>query len=169
MLSVRFRRGRGRSLVATSTLHNSTLHFCPCVVSHVLRYQQHGLGDPESGGQLFGKLNGSVLTFEAATGPYLRDERTRYVYRSNPVAAQKAIARHAALGRTYLGEWHTHADDRPNPSGADLRAIEELQTRSALNDVDLFLLIVGRLAPPDGLRLLSFSSRVETEWTLSWE
>lgn len=169
MLGVRSKRSHSRSLVGASTLHSGTLRFRPCVVSHVLRYRQHGREDPESGGQLFGRLDGSVLTFEVATGPYLGDERSRYVYRSNPVAAQKAIDKHATLGRTYLGEWHTHADDCPNPSGADLRAIEELQVRSALSGVDLFLLIVGRLAPPDGLRLLSFSSRVETEWTLGWE
>src|SRR5690606_17764158 len=58
---------------------------------NVRRYRQSTPWASEAGGQLFGTINAGQVCITGASGPYIGDERTRYRYRSNPVAAQRAI------------------------------------------------------------------------------
>jgi hypothetical protein len=51
----------------------------------------------------------------------------------------------------YVGDWHTHPELAPSPSGRDLRSIEEC-ARKSTHGLNGFLLIVVGLAPfPEGL------------------
>jgi integrative and conjugative element protein (TIGR02256 family) len=100
-----------------------------------------------------------------ATGPYCRDERGRYHYRSHPPSAQRAIRRQAESGLIYLGEWHTHAESVPRPSGSDESAIRTLRARSEIRVRSLLLLIVGRTIPPDNLYLCSTDGGPLQHWT----
>lgn len=121
----------------------------PNVLDHVRRFRQSKLTAAEAGGQLFGTVTSELVQVSCVSGPHRGDERSRYSFRSDPRAAQREINRFAARGLAYLGEWHTHAEEIPRPSGSDLGAIREIVDRSQLNTSTVVMLIIG-LAEPDG-------------------
>lgn len=113
------------------------------VIQYVAGYQQDNASATEAGGQLFGTVAGKEVRVSVATGPYLGDERSRYGYRSNPAEAAAAIKLQESKGLTYLGEWHTHAERHPKPSGADMSTMSGLVQKSTLGAGAAMLLIVG--------------------------
>lgn len=98
---------------------------------------------PEAGGQLFGKVTADLVTVTHVAGPRAADERRRFSFRSNPERAQADIERFARRGLLYLGEWHTHAETIPQPSGSDAQAMRQIYARSRRNTAALLLLILG--------------------------
>jgi integrative and conjugative element protein (TIGR02256 family) len=137
------------------------------VADHVRRYRQMETRSTEAGGQLFGSIGTNRVNVLVATGPYPRDERSRYRYRSDPTSAQSAIELQAQNGMLYLGEWHTHAEDIPDSSGLDDSAMRLILTRSQLNSNALIMLIVGRANGVAGLGLWSVSLKHTNRWSLS--
>lgn len=144
--------------------YSQRLRIDPGVLAHLSRYQQTNTTDTESGGQLFGMVTKHEVRLVQATGPYPRDDRGRYRYRSDEGSAQRAIAEQAMAGLRYLGEWHTHAEDLPEPSGDDIAAMTELVRNSRLSTSAVLLLIVGREEPPGGMRILSFGRQRRIDW-----
>ena len=102
-----------------------------------------------------------------ASGPYAGDERSKYRYRSNPAAAQRAIEDRHKRGLLYLGEWHTHAEDYPSASGLDNDAMHRLIASSQMNCNALLMMIVGRARSTAGLAVWSVSSEAARQWILS--
>lgn len=153
----------------SATLENSNQSICleRATLVHVYKHRQLSAKKLEAGGQLFGYVEANIVRVRAATGPYPGDERSRYGYRSNPRNAQTEIASQAAAGQLYLGEWHTHAEDHPVPSGLDYDAMRRLVERSDLNTNMLLMLIVGRTANSTGLVLLSVSRSETRRWQLA--
>ena len=90
-----------------------------------------------------------------------------YRYRSNPVAAQRAVEAQAIAGHLYLGEWHTHAEDHPSASSLDSDAMTRLIASSKLNSNSLVMLIVGRTIGSGGLVLLTVSTGNKLVWALT--
>ena len=133
---------------------------------HVTKYRQLKLKSTEAGGQLFGTINDDKVCVVEATGPYTGDLRTRLSYRSNPTAAQCAINKQSQRGLLYLGEWHTHAEDRPTSSSFDDDAMRRLNVNSRLNSNSLLMLIVGRSPNIDGFSILSTSKTRVYHWQL---
>ena len=121
----------------------------------------------EAGGQLFGSITPDEVRVSAVTGPYPGDERSRFAYRSDPAAAQNAIEQQAKKGHLYLGEWHTHAEDHPRPSGDDVAVMLALQRLSQLNASATLLLIVGRTDGAAGLSLSSFGRGGRLTWAFA--
>ena len=81
-------------------------------------------GAPEAGGILLGFRRPPHLHVADLTEPLPTDERTRVWFRRNHHGhAQAALLHWERTHRTgdYLGEWHTHPEDWPKPSGKDLR------------------------------------------------
>lgn len=136
-------------------------------LQHVRRYRQTAPWATEAGGQLFGTLSAAQVCVSEASGPYPGDERSRYRYRSNPAAAQRAIEDRHKRGLLYLGEWHTHAEDYPVASGLDDDAMRRLIVSSQLNSNALLMMIVGRARSPQGLAVWSVSREAARPWTLS--
>lgn len=136
-------------------------------LQHVSRYRQSTPWATEAGGQLFGTINGAQVSVTEASGPYAGDERSRYLYRSNPAAAQRAIEDRHKRGLLYLGEWHTHAEDHPSASSLDNDAMRRLISSSHLNSNALLMMIVGRARSPSGLAVWSVSSVAAGRWTLN--
>lgn len=137
------------------------------VQHHVSRHRQTTPWATEAGGQLFGTLNDAQICVIEASGPYTGDERSRYRYRSNPAAAQRAIEDRHKRGLLYLGEWHTHAEDYPSASALDDDAMRRLITSSQLNSSALLMMIVGRARSTAGLAVWSVSSTDACRWILS--
>lgn len=137
------------------------------VLRHVAKHRQRGPWSTEAGGQLFGTIDPNNICVVDVAGPYAGDERLRYRYRSNPVAAQRAIDEHSKRGLLYLGEWHTHAEDYPRASGLDNDAMCRLIVNSRLNSNGLLMMIVGRAIGASGLEVWTVSSKAKLQWRLS--
>lgn len=136
------------------------------VLKHLSRYRQLTPWSTEAGGQLFGTIDADKVCVAEASGPYAGDDRSRYRYRSNPVAAQRAIDQRFQRGLLYLGEWHSHAENQPNASGLDDDAMRRLIANSRLNSSTLLMLIVGRTPGVDGLLAWSISNARAYQWQL---
>lgn len=151
-------------LVGTANEREQSIVLEQTALDYVFRHRQISSWSNEAGGQLFGTVDQDVVRVTHATGPYPGDERSRVRYRSNPAAAQRAIAAQSNLGLLYLGEWHTHAEDMPQASNLDNDAMQKLINSSDLNVTALLMLIVGRLPSEKGLALFS----ITTNSTLAW-
>lgn len=136
------------------------------VLKHVAQYRQLTAWSFEAGGQLFGTIDNDKICIVEAAGPYKGDERSRYLYRSNPAAAQRAIDERSRRGLLYLGEWHTHAEDHPSASDLDDDAMRRLIANSRLNSDSLLMFIVGRAPDITGLTVLSVSGAMVRTWQL---
>lgn len=83
---------------------------------------QHLSSDAEAGGLLLGEVRGGHLNLVDATFPTAGDLRSRYSFERLPQghaeAAQKMWSDSLGTVR-YLGEWHSHPQDLPIPSGID--------------------------------------------------
>lgn len=135
------------------------------VLEYVHAHQQHSPRANEAGGQLFGAVTPEEVLVSVATGPYARDERSRYGYRSDPRAANVAIEIQEAKGLSYLGEWHTHAEGRPTPSSSDTETMSAISKKSTLRAGAAMMLIVGQSAPPAGLYVGTFEKGRFRRWS----
>jgi integrative and conjugative element protein (TIGR02256 family) len=136
-------------------------------LQHVGRHRQSTPWATEAGGQLFGTINAALVCVIEASGPYAGDERSRYRYRSSPIAAQRAIEDRHKRGLLYLGEWHTHAEERPSASSIDDDAMRRLISSSQLNSNSLLLMIVGQARNASGLAVWTVSGSGGRQWSLS--
>jgi integrative and conjugative element protein (TIGR02256 family) len=124
------------------------------VVRKFCRHRQKRWYQREAGGQLFARFSAFRIVVEEATGPRRTDRRTRTSYVPDRAAEQREIDARYAEGFHYVGDWHTHPEMLPRPSGVDVASISESVRKSthALNG--FLLVIVGQAEPPTGLRLV---------------
>ena len=141
--------------------------FAPEALKHLRRHRQRGFFAKEAGGQLFGTRIETGLQVIAASGPYKGDARTRTSYRSDPMAANRMISSMRKKGLIYLGEWHTHPEKYPQPSGSDLSAFVRLCANSEHASATLILAIQGQVAKPIGLAVLTLDEDQLMPWTVS--
>jgi integrative and conjugative element protein (TIGR02256 family) len=152
--------GRLDGITQELWLSESTLRY-------IARHRQLAPWSTEAGGQLFGTIDAQKISLIEAVGPYAGDERSRHLYRSNPVAAQRAIDERSRQNLLYLGEWHTHAEDIPSASRLDDDAMHRLIAKSHLNSNSLLMMIVGRAQGGRGLAMWSVFGTVARQWELS--
>ena len=86
------------------------------------KHIQNLASDAEAGGLLLGEVRGKHLNLVEATFPTASDIRSRYSFERLPQGhaevAQKMWTASQGTVR-YLGEWHSHPQDIPIPSGLD--------------------------------------------------
>lgn len=132
------------SWVTTDERH--FIHLSPEVLATLLRYVQIGSQDPEAGGILLGKVRAGNLEIIEATEPTRKDWRSRFFFIRHQRDHQEIVKRRweESQGQIrYLGEWHTHPEDFPSPSGTDLREWRIL-AESRIDCRPLLAVIVGR-------------------------
>jgi integrative and conjugative element protein (TIGR02256 family) len=98
------------------------LHFSTTTLEAFCQHIQGGDADCEAGGLLLGSVHGVHILIEQATVPTACDKRFRYLFERMPFGHEAvALSRWTASQGTirYLGEWHTHPEDHPHPSGLD--------------------------------------------------
>lgn len=86
------------------------------------KFWQDDVTKPESGGIFLGYRRGSHLHVTMASAPQPSDARSRYSFwRSKSAHQDIALRKWRASKQTmdYLGEWHTHPEAHPMPSGKD--------------------------------------------------
>lgn len=157
------------TLVATSAASAQRIVLTGGVLAYIARHKQLSWWAREAGGQLFGTMTGDEVIIASASGPYRGDQRSRCSYRSNPRAAQQAINHFAAQGLIYFGEWHTHPEDSPGASFADLDAMRRLRAASELRISNSIMLIQGRAVGPEGLALYSGNAEGLLPWRVRSE
>jgi integrative and conjugative element protein (TIGR02256 family) len=123
------------------------------VVEYLIRHRQLKRGQTEAGGQMFARIEGGEITVVEVTGPRPTDRRTRTAYLPDRKAERAEIADRFARGLHFVGDWHTHPDGRPRPSGPDLESMTECFNKSAHSLNGFLLLIVGQVDPPEGFSL----------------
>lgn len=116
----------------------------------LLSYRQMKTSDPESGGMILGRLieNNNDIVIDEITTPSPADWRTRFSFLRKRKDAQIKV--NEAWSKTsgtciYLGEWHTHPEDVPEPSQTiDLIEWSKISKTATFEQDFLFFLIVGR-------------------------
>lgn len=104
------------------------LHFSPAVMAVFEANVQIGRR-PESGGILLGTVHDHGMLITHATAPSRYDRQLRMFFSREPrghrAVAQRLWRASGGIVR-YLGDWHTHPEDDPCPSGIDLREWHQL-------------------------------------------
>ena len=122
------------------------LHFSMGTMEAFSQHVQDSDADSEAGGLLLGSVHGTHMLIEQATVPTAWDKRFRYLFERLPFGHESiALSRWTASQGTirYLGEWHTHPEDHPHPSGLDRSEWNRLSAQR--RDKRLMLaVIVGR-------------------------
>lgn len=100
---------------------------------------------PEAGGVLLGRRRGIHVEVVHATSPMSTDQRSPVSFIRESVGHQEqAVTFWEQSGGEigYLGEWHTHAQNRPLPSSIDVKQWCELAEREPVH-VPKLSVIVG--------------------------
>lgn len=122
------------------------LHFSESTLVTFLGHIQVNDSDCEAGGLLLGSVHGTHMLIEQATIPTAWDRRFRCLFERMPLGHEAiALTRWAASQGTirYLGEWHTHPEDHPNPSGLDRSEWNRLSAKR-LDKRAMLAVIIGR-------------------------
>lgn len=104
----------------------------PEVLEIIGRFRQDAEDKPEAGGILLGFRRGPHLHIVEATEPTHHDRRWRTGFERSAEPHQQIALRYwrDSGGRTdYLGEWHTHPQATPSPSGIDVAAWRRIHGR----------------------------------------
>ncbi|WP_052380294.1 MULTISPECIES: Mov34/MPN/PAD-1 family protein [unclassified Pseudoalteromonas] len=112
-------------------------------------YRQKKSKDTEAGGILIGEYRGEDLRIVSATLPGILDKRSRIRFkRRSPHHNTAAISAWSASKhiQTFTGDWHTHPEDHPTPSGLDLSEWQKKMPKRPM-----LLMIIGRVSSWYGL------------------
>lgn len=124
------------------------------VLEHFDNHRQLRWWQSEAGGHLYAQFEGNAIRLTRATGPQPSDLRSRFFFSFSKKRAQNEIDRHFAEGLEYVGDWHTHPEDKPTPSGIDLSTMKS-RFHSSQHRLRAFLfIIVGRISFPEGLAVM---------------
>ena len=122
------------------------LHFSAATLQTFNQHIQGTDADCEAGGLLLGSVHGGHLLIEQATVPTAWDKRFRYLFERMRFGHEAiALSRWTATQGIirYLGEWHTHPEDHPHPSGLDRSEWNRLSAQRR-DKRPMLAVIVGR-------------------------
>ena len=119
----------------------SEIWICPNAQMLILEYRQAGFLSKEAGGILLGYRRGPHIEVLEATAPMRKDIRGRNSFERKDSGHQSlSDKRWEASDGTilYLGEWHTHPTNIPEPSTIDRHEWDKL--KRCYQDPLLFLI-----------------------------
>lgn len=128
--------------------------FTDGVLSHLCSHRQMKWWQAEACGLMFARTEAKRILIEVATGPYRRGWRGRYACTIPPDEAQREIDEHHALGLHYVGEWHSHPEPMPAPSGRDQQTMQSRVLESDHRLSGFIFALVGQAKLPQGLAVL---------------
>jgi integrative and conjugative element protein (TIGR02256 family) len=104
---------------------------------------------PEVGGVMLGRLilDSADIVIDEITLPTSDDRRARRSFFRGREGPQRRINEawcESHGTRIYLGEWHTHPEDTPEPSSQDLRNWNRITRLSVFEQESLLFVVVGR-------------------------
>lgn len=130
------------------------IQFEPSVLDHFARHRQLRFWHREAGGQLFARLEEHCIVVCEATGPRWEDKRGRTFFESDRRSDQAEINAQFARDLHYIGDWHTHPERSPRPSGRDHATMSSRVRLSRHRLAGFVFVIVGQLPPPGGLTVV---------------
>jgi len=118
------------------------------VVVKMHQYRQTKARALEAGGVLLGRIipGSGAGIIDAVTTPTREDHRKRDRFCRAEKGTQKLIKgawKKSGGSSIYLGEWHTHPQASPIPSGLDLENWKRLVKKSTFEQSALIFVIVG--------------------------
>lgn len=113
------------------------------------KFIQHVDCQNESGGVLLGRyiINSNDIVVDEITKPTSEDKAGRFFFFRKQKKHQGFIKRiwNETEGTcNYLGEWHTHPEDCPNPSTQDIVNWKKLLRKTKFEEDYLYFVILGR-------------------------
>ena len=119
-----------------------------CVLKVFEMYVQNEPSKPEAGGVLIGKIisKSNDILVDAVTVPYNDDIRKRFSFFRKKKKAQKVINKYwrkSSGTQIYLGEWHTHPEDIPQPSNHDYKNWKGIFLNATYEQDFLVFVVVG--------------------------
>nr|WP_253894420.1 Mov34/MPN/PAD-1 family protein [Myxococcus xanthus] len=116
--------------------------------SQFLRFRQMAPHQEEAGGVMLGRhlLDCNDTVIDEVTSPLPGDRRGRFSFHRASQRHQAVMdARWTASGGTclYLGEWHTHPEPWPSPSGVDINDWRRRLNEDSFEGDSLLFLIIG--------------------------
>jgi integrative and conjugative element protein (TIGR02256 family) len=102
---------------------NALLVIPVTLVSDLEQYRQLCVTDPEVGGAIIGIYRPPHIEITSFTRPDRQDKRSRFEFIRRSSKHLLTVLQHWKKSNgieTYLGEWHTHPEDHPTPSGTDM-------------------------------------------------
>ena len=132
--------------------YNCTVRFETNVLEHFSKHKQLQKKDHEAGGQLFAEITESLITVKVSTGPHPEDKRWRFMFSPSVKVEQEEIRKYFENEKLhYIGDWHTHPEQSPSPSGADIKAIKKTYTENNNGIFGILMVIVGTHESPKSL------------------
>ncbi|GAB3511226.1 hypothetical protein GCM10027341_50540 [Spirosoma knui] len=130
------------------TTGNGKFKITSAVIHLMNTYAQLRPHQSEAGGILLGRfiLETEDVVVDEVTVPVLSDWRHRTGFRRSNKPHQKILndSWSSSDGTcNYLGEWHTHPEPIPSPSGRDLKSWKEQLIKGHQINKTLFFVIVG--------------------------
>lgn len=127
----------------------SRIEIAASVLRTMHQFRQLRADQAEAGGILLGRLIdvSRDVVVDEATVPDKSDRRSRFnFFRSKKTAQGRVNAawKETKQTRNYLGEWHTHPEDCPAPSGHDIENWIRIVSESKFEQEALVFVIVGR-------------------------
>lgn len=129
------------SLQDFSLPNGTVLRFTPEVASVLSRYGQAKATSKEAGGMLFARFDGPLVSIEHVTTPSSFDFRSRFAFRPSLAHQRDVIVKQFSKGLHFIGEWHTHPQERPEPSQQDIDTARECLAESK-HELNSFVVVV---------------------------
>jgi len=123
---------------------NQVLELSSSVIQLFETYRQTGRRS-EAGGLLFAQFCLPSIIIKEATGPNKKDKRSRFSFIPFRNTQRKIISHRFKLGFHFVGEWHTHPEHNPSPSGLDLNSMHDSFVKSKHELNAFVMIIVGSL------------------------
>lgn len=122
------------------------IKFCHDAIKDMQQFQQKP-GMREAGGLLFSTLlHPNTIEISKITTPTWLDIRFASRFIINKRRAQKTINKYFNSKLHYVGDWHTHTEVFPRPSGIDISTIVDLYQKSD-HQLLYFLLVILSSSP----------------------
>jgi integrative and conjugative element protein (TIGR02256 family) len=126
----------GRLKIATKPLYT------------MLSFQQHTPSALEAGGLLIGRylLDCDDVIVDQITIPMDGDVRERCFFKKNTISHQRileSIWEQSKGTANYIGEWHTHPERIPNPSGHDFDQWRKVLRETKTDQSAIIFMIIG--------------------------
>jgi integrative and conjugative element protein (TIGR02256 family) len=117
-------------------------------LSRMLAFVQDTRRKPEAGGVLIGRYirDSRDIVIDEVTVPMVGDRSLRFNFWRARKRHQQALDQAWLLSggtSTYLGEWHTHPEDIPEPSDTDIKNWQSRLKQDIFSSDTLFFIIIG--------------------------
>ena len=114
----------------------------------MLSFQQHNQNTLEAGGLLIGRylVGCDDIVIDQVTVPMDGDLRERCFFKKNRINHQRILEslwKQSEGTSNYIGEWHTHPEEIPNPSSHDFNQWRKILKETKTEQSSMFFIIIG--------------------------